>query len=97
MTAISGRAEGVLVSVRLKPRARVDCIDGERAGALEVRVTAPAIGGRANQALLRLLAKRLRRAPSSLELVRGQRGRDKQILIPGAKAVEVRRELGGNG
>lgn len=96
MEAVTRRADGALVSVRLKPRATSDLIGGVRAGALQVHVKAPPLENRANEALLKLLAKRLRRPPSSLELVRGARGRDKQVLIRGADAAEVSRGLGGD-
>ena len=54
---LSEREGDALVRVRLQPRARGDEIVGERAGALLVRVSAPPLDGRANQALCRLLAK----------------------------------------
>jgi uncharacterized protein (TIGR00251 family) len=97
MVAVGERADGALVSVRLKPRAGTDRIDGERAGALEVRVKAAPVEGRANEALLRLLAKRLRRPRSTLELVRGRRGRNKQVLVRGMSAHEVELEFGRDG
>jgi uncharacterized protein (TIGR00251 family) len=50
---------------------------------LVVRVSAPAIDGRANTSLCRLIAKRLRIPSSSVRIVRGQRSRDKVIEIDG--------------
>ena len=48
------------IAVRLQPRARANEIVGERDGVLLVRVTAPPVDGRANDALCRLIAKRAR-------------------------------------
>lgn len=56
---------------------------GTRDGVLVVRVVAPALDGRANQALRRFLAKRLRVAPGKVEIVRGERSRDKLVRIDG--------------
>ena len=50
---------------------------------LIVRVAAPAVEGRANEALCRLLAKRLRVPKSSVTILRGHRSRDKLIEIDG--------------
>src|SRR6266550_4092266 len=46
------------IRVRVQPRARRSELAGERAGALLVRVTAPPVEGRANEAVCRLIAKR---------------------------------------
>lgn len=54
-----------------------------REGVLLVRVAAPALEGRANRALCRLLAKRLHVASSHVSVVQGQRSRDKLIHIEG--------------
>jgi uncharacterized protein YggU (UPF0235/DUF167 family) len=50
---------------------------------LIIRVTAPAIEGRANESVSRLVAKRLRVPRSSVTIIRGQRSRDKVIEIDG--------------
>jgi uncharacterized protein len=56
---------------------------GIRDGVLTVRVTAPAIEGRANEALRRLLSKRLAVSRSAVTVIRGHRSRDKVIQIEG--------------
>jgi uncharacterized protein len=81
------------ISVRVQPRASRDEIVGERGGALVVRLTAPPVEGRANQALCRLLAKRLRIAPSRVEVVRGAGSRDKLVRINGLSRPELDRRL----
>jgi uncharacterized protein len=83
----------VLVRVRLQPRARGDEIVGERAGALLVRVSAPPIEGRANDALCRLLAKAAGVAPSRASVVKGSSARDKVVRLEGADASAVGERL----
>ena len=82
-----------LLAVRVHPRARKDEIRGERDGVLRIRVTAPPVEGRANDAVRKLLAKRLGIAPGRVTVVRGATGRDKLVEIDGMDAKAVRRAL----
>src|SRR5450759_4378452 len=59
------------IAVRLQPRARANEIVRERDGILVVRVTAPPLDGRANDALCRLIAKRARVGVRSVSVIRG--------------------------
>lgn len=83
------------LAVRVQPRARRDEIAGERAGALLVRVTAPPVEGKANEAVRRLIAQRLGVAPGNVTVVRGATSRDKLLDISGVEPDELRRLLGG--
>jgi uncharacterized protein (TIGR00251 family) len=78
----------------VQPRAGRDEIAGERDGAIVVRVTAPPVEGRANAALVKLLAKRIGVARGTVSVVRGRRSRDKLVRIEGLDAAESRRRLG---
>jgi uncharacterized protein len=60
-----------------------------------VRVTAPPVDGRANEALRRLIARRAGVAPSRVTLVRGEKSRDKTLSIEGVDAATVRERLLG--
>ncbi len=89
--------DGLLVDIRLQPgasRARVDGValldDGQTV--LRVRVTEPPEGGKANAALIRLLAKAWKQPKSALRLVAGQSDRRKTLAVAGDPAA-LRREL----
>ncbi len=82
------------LTVRVQPRAGRNEVAGERGGAVLVRVTAPPADGKANDAVRKLIAKRLRIAPGRVELIRGARSRDKVLRIEGMEAAEVRQGLG---
>jgi uncharacterized protein len=82
------------LKVRLQPRAGRDEIVGVRAGALVVRLTAPPVEGRANDALCRLVARRLGVAPTRVTLLRGAKSRDKVIRVEGLSSTEITRSLG---
>jgi hypothetical protein len=60
---------------------------------LRVRVTAPPVEGRANDALLRLLARALDVPVSRLRIVRGQTQRNKVVAVEGLSADEVHARL----
>jgi uncharacterized protein YggU (UPF0235/DUF167 family) len=67
---------------------------GERAGAVVIRVSAPPVDGKANDALCRLLAERAGVAPSSVRVVRGQGSRDKVVEVAGVDEHALRGALG---
>ena len=76
--------KGVLyVSVRVKPRASHTRVLGVREGALEVRVAAAPVEGRANRELLEALSRFFAVPRSSVALVGGERGRNKQVAVEG--------------
>jgi uncharacterized protein len=81
------------IRVRVQPRASRDEVVGERDGAIIVRVTAPPVSGEANEAVRRLIAKRIGVAKGRVKLVRGGKGRDKVIAVEGITAAELRRRL----
>ncbi len=84
-----------MFSVRLTPRASRDGIAGWEGDVLRVRVTAPPIEGRANDALIRLLARALDVPTSRLRVVRGQTQRNKVVAVEGLSGEDVRGRLGG--
>lgn len=71
------------VTVRVTTRARRDEIAVWRGDVLLVRVKAPPVEGKANEAVLKLLAGALQVRVGQLELAAGERSRDKRIEIDG--------------
>ena len=78
--------------VRAHPRAARARVALTADDTLEVWVTAPAIEGRANTAILTLLAERLGLRVREVVLVRGERGRQKIVELPLSTAA-VRQAL----
>jgi uncharacterized protein (TIGR00251 family) len=93
---LSTDTDGVLVAVRVKPRAPAAKVEGERGGRLLVAVTAPPVDGKANDAVCRLLAKTLGVAGGRVSVVSGERARDKLVRIDGVQLAEVAGTLGIN-
>lgn len=82
------------LSVRLQPRAKRDEVVGERAGAVVIRVTAPPVDGKANDALCRLIAKAAGVAPSRVSVIRGHTAREKVVRVEGVDLAALRAALG---
>jgi uncharacterized protein (TIGR00251 family) len=80
--------------VRLQPRARRDEVVGERDGRVVIRVMAPPVDGKANEALCRLVAKAAKVAPSRVNVVKGHAAREKIVRVEGVDAATLRAALG---
>ena len=78
---------GVTVELRAQPRARRTALELAPGGTLKATVTAPAEDGRANAAIVELLAAAWRVPKSAFEVMRGATGRDKVVSVSGDPAV----------
>jgi uncharacterized protein len=76
--------------VRVQPRASRTEIDGEWQGALRIRLNAPPVEGRANEALRRFLAHCLNVPLGAVKIASGQKGRLKRVEVQGIRAEQVR-------
>jgi len=82
--------EGAITfEVRVAPRASRDRILGVHDGVLKVALTAAPVDGAANEALRKLLAKKLGVSKSDVQVVRGERARTKLIAVRGVEARDV--------
>lgn len=85
--------QGVLLPVRVIPRAPRSRIDGVRRGALLVRLAAAPVEGAANDALLAVLAEALGVPRARLVIQSGDRSRDKRVRVSGMTAEELQKRL----
>jgi uncharacterized protein len=74
----------VRFAVRVKPGAKREAVGGRHGDALVVAVTAPAIEGKANEAVRKALAKAFGVRKQDVEILAGERGRDKVVEVPDA-------------
>jgi len=91
--ALEARDGGVVIRVRVQPRASREAISGTLE-ALKVALTAPPVDGEANAALIVLLARRLGVPKSALMLVSGEKSRDKAVFVPGKTVDDVAEAFG---
>lgn len=85
-----------MASLRLKvtPSASADAVVGWQGDVLRLRVTAPAQRGKANEAVLRLLAAALGIERRRLRIVRGETSRQKVVFVEGLEEPAIRARLG---
>jgi uncharacterized protein (TIGR00251 family) len=81
------------IEVRLRPRGHADELLGFEDGVLRARVSAPPVDGKANKALCRLVAKQAGVAPSRVSVVRGEKSRQKLLLVEGIGEAELKARL----
>jgi len=89
MLEVQEREETVIFSVRVQPRASKDEISGEIAGALKVRLRAPAVEDRTNEAVVEFLAQLLKTPRSAVRILSGERSRTKRIEIHGVTRQQI--------
>lgn len=93
--ALTPSTSGVRLRLRVVPGARRDALLGPYGDALRVAVRAVAEKGRANDAVVRLLAARLGLGRGDVVLIAGQAGRDKIAEVRGLDATVLRERLAG--
>ena len=79
----------IKLTVRVQPRASKDEIAGTMEGALKIRLRAPAVENRANEALVVFLAQLLKRPKSAVRIQSGEHGRTKRVEIQGVTRQQV--------
>ena len=89
------QADGVLLSVKLQPRASANEIGEALGNELRIRVTAPPVDAAANEALVKLLAQQLDCPRNHVELVRGHTSRHKTVKLYGLSPEDVVERLIG--
>ena len=82
---------GVVLDVRVIPRAAKSQIAGRRDDALLVRLNAPPVDGAANTALIALFAEALGIPRRNIEIVAGHRSRTKRVRITGVTSADLDR------
>lgn len=93
MIALEPHADGVILPVRAQAGSRVNAIRGEQDGALKVSVTQVPEKGKANKAIIELLAKALDVRKSQIELVSGATASQKRFLVREIPLAELQRRI----
>ena len=100
MLSVRETPQGVVFKVVVQPRSSKNMLAGLYGDALKVKLTAPPVGGAANEMCLAFLAKHLGVAKTTLAITSGHSGRRKQILVlcageppPSAESARLRRRI----
>ena len=84
----------VTLDIAVKPRSSREGIGPVQGDRLCVAVNAPPVDGKANEAVVRVLAETFKVARSAVTIVRGETGRKKTIRIAGVTAAAIHRAIG---
>ena len=82
------------LAIKAIPGAPKNQVCGWLGAALKIKIQAPPVEGRANEALVEFLAKALEVPRRTVTLVRGDTSRHKTVHIDGLDLAEVKRRLG---
>ncbi|MBI4673875.1 MAG: YggU family protein [Chloroflexi bacterium] len=85
--------DGITFSVKVIPRAKRDEIVGVEGEAVKIRLNAPPVEGRANEALIKFLAQVLGVARAQVEIVRGDTSRRKVVRVRGVGLAKIKELL----
>jgi hypothetical protein len=75
--------EEIILKVYLQPKASKNEVVGPYRDGIKVKVTAPPVEGKANETLIRLLAKEFGTSPSCIQIIKGLHSREKTLRISG--------------
>ncbi|MFC1866641.1 DUF167 domain-containing protein [Thermodesulfobacteriota bacterium] len=77
------------INIKLLPRSSKNQIVGKKGDVYKVKVTSPPVNGKANRALISLLAKRLGRPKGSIEIITGKSSRIKLVRVHGLSMEDI--------
>ena len=81
------------LSVRIQPRSKREGVESVHDGVVKIRVSAPPVDDKANEAVRKLMAKSLKVHRSRVALVKGSRSRDKVFEISGMSSSDALERL----
>ncbi len=84
--------EGTLLFIHVQPKAKKNTVEGvdEWRGRLKVKVKAPPVEGKANKEVVKFFSRLL---DTEVEIVKGETSREKDLLVKGLSAEEVKKRL----
>ncbi len=85
--------EEIILKVYVQPKSSKNEVVGPYRDGIKVKVTAPPVEGKANEALIRFLAREFEISPSSIEMLRGHRAREKVLKISGNLNQELLKKM----
>lgn len=83
-----------VIKIRLSPRSSINEIIGIENNFIKIKVTSPPIDGKANKALIQLLAKRFKIPKRDIEIKAGVNSRYKTVSVKGLAEQEILKHLG---
>lgn len=86
-------SEGVIISLHVQPQAPKSQIIGEYNNCLKVKIKAPPVDGKANDEIIRFFSEILHCPKNNIEILKGDKSKQKKILVRGMKLTDVQNLL----
>ncbi len=93
MSWLTETDQGVVLQLRIMPNAGKNMIQGIHGDALKIRIAAPPVEGKANKALRKFLAQSFALSMSRVDILAGETGRNKKVLLTGVNGETIRQIL----
>lgn len=77
------------INVKIVPKSSRNEIIGEEESSYRIKVTAPPVDGKANRALISLLSKKLNTPKKDIEIIRGEKSRNKTVRVYGLSRKKI--------
>lgn len=91
--ALTAAENGVYITLHIQPGARREGVTGLFGSALKIALNAPPVDGKANAALLKFLAAKLKLPKNNIELCSGASSRDKRVFAAGITIEQAEERL----
>ncbi len=88
---------GIAIPVKVQPNTSNEKVIGELGGQLKIAVNAPPEKGRANKAIVKVLAKWLNVRNSDIYLMHGEKSKDKEVFVKNITDKDLQKLLTQNG
>lgn len=89
MLKVDDATNGVIFGIKVTPKSSRNEMSGIYDGVLKVKIAAPAVGGVANRECIKFLAKSFGVKTSSLTIIRGEKSREKRIMVMGINKKDI--------
>jgi uncharacterized protein (TIGR00251 family) len=93
---VNQKGDSTVLSCRVQPNSSKEGIGEIKNDALVIRLNAPAVEGKANDALIKFLSKRLGIAKSRISIIQGERNRNKLVSVQRVSPEEIAEDFGIN-
>ena len=87
--------QGVTIDLHVIPNARKSEIVGIHNDKLKIKISSPPVDGSANKEIIKFFSKKLKISKSKIDIISGEKSRDKRLLINDITIDKVRNSIGG--
>ncbi len=86
---------GIIIKLHIIPNAKKNEIIGKYNNLLKIKISSPPVDGAANKEIKRFLSKTFNISKSKIEILKGEKSKDKKIFIKDIKKTDIEKIVGG--